>query len=775
MLLRRVFAALLLGFVGLSCTPVAHAQRVAIGLGHTCVITPNNRVRCMGSNQNGQLGDGTRLSRTVPGDVRTIVNASAIAAGDDHTCAITSSSQVWCWGYNGDGELGLGDNVDRLAPQPVAFPNGFVPTAVFAGSARTCVVGSQGLTTGLIYCWGYNSSGAVDGGATNRLNPALVPLDGDDRATAISLGGSHTCARTQSGEIQCWGSNYNGQLGRDTTAETAPFRPKAVPQISSVPDTYDSIASGNDHTCVIAAGTVKCWGGNFFGQLGNGSDDDDPTVAHSTPVGVIGLNNSTAVSIRAGYFYTCVATTQAGAGSIYCWGDNDLGQLGNGKLHWNSTPGLVNYSVEFGSSPAWSSGWNTNCVLDAASNYLRCWGGNSRGQFGNRMRGYSDVPRLIAPLAGGATASALEVGGEYACIRITDGRAQCWGYNGTGQIGDYTSGNFRPQPQRVGSTNFSVGTLAAASSHSCSTVAGEVSCWGDNSHGELGDGTTVAKNAPVAVQLLPGTYVVNGQISVGSKHSCALTNLNVQCWGENSAGQLGNGSGIQSTTPASVSLFNAAQATAIDAGPFHTCAVTTAQKVQCWGRNADGELGVVGAPKSPQEVPLVNGALAASVSAGGGHSCALSVGGHIQCWGRNRDGALGIGIPNDTSIHAPVPLDVPASVAFTSLSAGNIHSCAVSTAGEIWCWGSNSEGAIEGGSGQDVYPSPYKVRLLGEPTTKAISVGAGSNFTCALTTIGTQCWGQNPYGQLGNGEHGIWPTVNDGVDVMDSLFVSEFE
>ena len=777
MLWRRVFSFSILIFAGLFSVPTAHAQRVAIGYSHSCFITPASGVRCMGRNVHGQLGDGSYISRTVPSDVPGVANVSAIVAGSSHTCALTQSNQVWCWGDDGADQLGIGDTPasDMPTPQLVTFPNGFVTTLVAAGGSHTCALGSNGLYNGLVYCWGRNSDGEVDGGTGNRSVPTSVALEGAAHATALSLGLRHTCARTQSGGIQCWGYNDHGQLGRDTSNEIAPFKPKAVPQIAGVPNSLDAIAAGNGHTCAITSGSVKCWGDNYLGQLGVGTTDSDHLDSHPTPVSVINLNNATIASLHAGNDHTCAAIVEAGAAKLRCWGRNFDGQLGNGNFGINPTPSIVNSSVEFGSSPAWSSGHDTNCVLDASSTHLRCWGSDDEGQFGNRMRGYSDAPRVMAPLVGGATASALEVGDLYACVRTTDGHAQCWGYNGDGQIGDYTSGNLRPLPRQVGSASFTVGTLAASTDHTCSTIAGEVSCWGDNSHGKLGDGTTIAKSEPVAVKLLGNTYVVNGQLSLGVDHSCAITDQDVQCWGANYHGQLGDGSGNGSLTPVSVDLQNAAVASRIDSGAYHSCVVTTAQKVQCWGENSSGQLGVGGSPTSPQEVPLANGALAASVSAASSHSCALSPSGHIQCWGNNYDGKLGIGSLDDSSAYGPTPIDAPASLVFTSLSIGEVHSCAVSSAGEVWCWGGNRDGAIAGRSGQISYPSPLKVHLLGEPAVKATSVGAGADFTCAFTTIGIQCWGDNTYGQLGNGDHGAWPVVNAGVDVMDPLFANDFE
>lgn len=340
---------------------------LATGWNHTCVITSKGGVMCWGSNDNGQLGDGSRTERTRPVSVKNLtVPAVAVTAGWGHTCILTEEGGVKCWGRNKYGELGDGTNQRSSEPVDVSgLASGVV--AIAAGDDHTCAVNAQGG----VKCWGYNNFGQLGDGTTETRNvPVDIPrLSGG--VTSIAAGAAYTCAGTIRGEVMCWGNNELGQLGDGSDAPS-----RGTPDVvSGLTDGITALAAKGGHSCIInGSGGIQCWGQNKYGQLGDGTAKDQ-----FTPVKVTGLDG--AVSIIA-------------------------------------------------------AGWNQSCGV-LAGGVLNCWGWNYYGQLGDD----SIVSRLQPVSVKGLTGKTIAVdgGGGHTCALMGDGTVYCWGFNKSGQLGDHTN------------------------------------------------------------------------------------------------------------------------------------------------------------------------------------------------------------------------------------------------------------------------------------------------------------------------------------------------
>ena len=323
------------------------------------------------------------------------------------------------------------------------------------------------------------------------------------------------------------------------------------------------------------------------------------------------------------------------------------------------------------------------------------------------------------------------------------GAARCWGSNNYGQIGDGTT-TFRLVPVPVNGLSSGVAAVATGGDHACAvTTAGAALCWGSNSYGQLGDGTTVNRWTPTPVNGLSSGVLA---IAVGSYHTCALiTGGAMQCWGRNNSGQLGDTTTADHLLPAAVSGLSSNVA-AIAAGYLHSCAVTTAGAAKCWGDNQSGQIGdrTYTTRKIPTDV-FGLGAGIAAVAAGRYHTCAQTTGGGALCWGYNSYGQLG----NGTTTTAAQPAAVSGLASgVAALTLGGGRTCARMTGGAATCWGDNYWGGIgDGTTTNRLAPTA----VLGLESGVA-SLATGEMHTCAVTTGGAAlCWGSNSYGQLGTG------------------------
>jgi alpha-tubulin suppressor-like RCC1 family protein len=335
------------------------------------------------------------------------------------------------------------------------------------------------------------------------------------KAVAIAAGGDHTCALLNDGSVKCWGYNVDGQLGQGDTDNRGDgpneMGDKLLPVDLGSGKTASAIAAGRYHTCArLTDGSVKCWGNGFFGQIGSGdflSLGDEPGEMGDKLLAVDLGTGKTASAIAAGFLHTCAILSD---GSVKCWGYNDFGQLGLGN------------SVSLGNGP---------------------------NQMGNNL--------LAVDLGTGKTASAIDAGYAHTCALLNDGSVKCWGINGFGQLGKGNKDFLGNEQNEMGNSLLAIelGTGKTASgmtvgwNHTCALLNdGSVKCWGNNDFGQLGQGdpkhrgddpNEMGNNLP-AIEL--GTGKTAAAVTACDHQTCALLNDgSVKCWGANGVGQLGLG------------------------------------------------------------------------------------------------------------------------------------------------------------------------------------------------------------------------------------------
>jgi alpha-tubulin suppressor-like RCC1 family protein len=344
------------------------------------------------------------------------------------------------------------------------------------------------------------------------------------QASLVDAGHTHACAVTRTGSVRCWGSNFRGQLGDGTTlGRSVPVEVRAMSDVRSV--------GAGDHTCALTnAGSISCWGRNSSGELGDGTRFD-----RRTPVPVGGLPGLV-TALAVGLNHTCALTEAA---TVACWGDNGKGQLGNGTTVDSATPLTVPGLMSIASV---ASGGGHTCAVTSAGG-VKCWGSNKFGQLGTGSPGRSSLtPVDVVGLSSGVSSIAL--GRDHSCALTTEGAAMCWGIDNHGQLGSVTNcGVFPnwvcPSPTPVDDLSSGVSELAAGPDHTCARISGgALRCWGEGNRGQLGNGGGYSY-VPVRVV---GFQSGAAGITLGAYHTCAPRAAGeVMCWGENSSGQVGDG------------------------------------------------------------------------------------------------------------------------------------------------------------------------------------------------------------------------------------------
>ena len=566
--------------------------------------------------------------------------------------------------------------------------------------------------------------GLVRADALAALTPATKTF-----SPRLAVGAAHACAVLSDGSVRCWGQNTEGELGDGTFTDRS--LPVTVTTILSVFGKVSSsgaplmnvtaVVAGDFFSCALTAtGQVFCWGSNDAGQLGFANTGN---VLRARLVSSL----SNVVRIAAGSRHACAVMVD---GSVACWGANQAGQLGVGTVSASEPVRPVAVSSEVIDITAGSL---HTCVVTAIGR-VSCWGSNTSGQLGNGGTAPATRPTgaAIADVVG------IAAGAYHTCAITGDGTVRCWGANHAGQLGQGLFSPMSTSPITV--QNLFAKAVTAGGDHTCAVSGFSTAhCWGAGASGQLGSGFVLSETSPRQVVGLINAVAVTASYV----NSCALNTVgNVLCWGANDRGQLGNGTASASLTPTTVAaIAGSVSATSIDASPLSTCATRANGTLACWGGNLAGQVGDGTTTNRylPATVPRVSNVIA--LAQGARHSCALQANGAVFCWGDNGYGQLGDG----STIARLTPVRVADLPPATAIAAGTFFTCAVLFDGTARCWGINDYGQLgDGTRASRGTPAPVA------GVSGAVAISAGGEHVCVLTDVGTgECWGRNQFGQLG--------------------------
>ena len=700
-----------------------------------------------GNNDNGVLGLGDTIHRSSPVQVGTGTNwadvSKSVAA---HTIATKIDGTLWLWGLNNYGQLGLGDNTGRNSPVQVGALSNW--SKMSAGVMHTAII----KTNGTLWTTGRGNNGGLGLGDTADRN-TLAQVTGSGWST-VAAGYNCTLATKTDGTLWSWGYNGNGGLGQGDLIE------RMTPTQIGVGTNWSKVAIGWQHSIALKTdGTLWSWGHNGPGQLGQNN-----TVYRTLEPGQIGALTTWADVTAGGGFGLATKTD----GTLWSWGNNGDGQLGDGTVINRSSP------VQLGALTTWSkiAGADQHSIATKTDGTLWTWGQNGSGQLGQ-----GNIINRSSPVQIGASAAWMTVSVQgsdipaaavISSVEQTDtgkvtvsfttpklaGITTTW--TATSSPGGLTASNTTGAPITV--TGLSSGVpytftvrgataegLAPNSTASSSvtlspTYIGRLWSWGINGNGQLGDGTTINRSSPV--QVGTGTNWA-GVSKSGRPHTIATqTDGTLWAWGYNVFGQLGQGDTTTKSSPVQVGALS--NWSKMSAGHMHTAIIKTDGTLWTTGRGIDGGLGL-GDTADRSLLAQVTGSAWSTVAAGNNCTLATKTDGTLWSWGLNNYGQLGQG---DQSARM-TPTQIGVETNWSKVAIGNQHSMAIKKDGTLWSWGDNDVGVLGQNSAVARILQPGQIGAL---TTWA-DVIAGIGFGLATKTDGTLwSWGGNAYGELGYGD-----------------------
>lgn len=715
-----------------------------------CAIA-NGKLYCWGSNANGQLGVGDHTDRSTPTLVQDGIKdktVTKVSVSDTSVCAI-ADGLPYCWGGNGVDQLG-NDLDGSFLKNDVTRPTNNIP--------RT--------STGPL-----NSKYVTDIGTASMNNPA-GPI------WPFSSAAQHSCALTEEGSVACWGyGGFRQMTGGGCIFLIITLRcaypseayPTLVKGYSDNTGDFAGkkgvrIGASSHDSCVVAEGILYCWGVQApllpegFGQ--NGIDIGDlisnlsgfarlsctlPLGMFSDPMITLWLFNPCVSTYANSYDATNSNSSQAYGTFL----DPATFDVSSNEGCWMAE----NDFYCFGVTPAYATFW-----MEA---FRAPW----------RVISNTDVTD-----ADNGDSNDFITGGFVGLYCIVEkGIGKCAGQPGNPNTGAGSASPWYKTFRALSTTtapelaDYTAMKIAAGYNHGCAVANGKLFCWGDPYNGVLANGSTTTRYGTPRLTGRGGStpigtdganqYAAHDSVSTGGGHSCGIANGKLFCWGKNTDGQLGVGSSSTLYQPRIVSMPTSVTFTKVSAGKDHTCAIADGS-LYCWGRNANGQLGIPGGSVNTPQLVNGNGALTTSmrvtdVSASDTGTCAVA-NAKVYCWGSNSKGQLGdaSNSPRTTPVLVTGGSNLLNGKAATAVSMGREHTCAIANS-DLYCWGSNSNKQL-GITGGDVN-SP---RLVNQGTANSprgpnnvlpsvSAVSAGNDFTCAIFNANVSCWGKNSRGQAG--------------------------
>lgn len=750
---------------------------ISVGASTICGVGTNKHIYCWGDNQYGQVGNGTNTNATTPTQIvmadsnaqsETFVEVNINYYGSGAVCALASSGNIYCWGGGGNYALGNGTTADSNKAILVKMPaNGDKFKHLVQGMGN----GNCALTTlDTAYCWGYNNSG--EGGNGISYLPVQVPtaviMPVGETFTTMSTSVNTACAITNLGNAYCWGYGYTGQRGDGSNSNlNVPVKLQFPSQVLSISSSYYQSAtlcaldinhkvycwgagnygsvgngesysvnvptpiamfdsntnfmqaaiSGNSNTsCAVEAqGDIYCWGYGLNGQLGNGNNTNSyiPTrvVIESSESLITDL-----ITTR-GFFANTFCALHS-SNQVYCWGYGIDGEIGNGRNLSESTPQSVLLPEDVSITQLVAAN-ETICGIDT-NGYAYCWGSGEDGQIGNGTMQSSNIPQKVAPPDGSAVPlsfTQLVAASETFCGLDKNSLIYCWGYGLNGQIGNMAKNNVALPTPVGGNIKFNMLLGAGNDTFCAQSTSNYVYCWGKNTHGVAGIGSTQTEvTVPTQIAMAQGKYVKLNALTATNGNFCGFDSNYIYCWGLGSSGQIGNGLTNDQTGPAQIAYAYVPLSlpTQIIGNEYSLCTLINS-RAYCWGYGIDGEMGNnTTAQKNPYAKVVTmptNGDLFKSVSATSNSFCALSTNGLIYCWGSGWYGQMGNN--NDSNNLTPSMVSyanqtfAKDTAPITKIVGAADTFCALNSQGHIYCWGYGLNGETAQGVNQNTEsPTP---------------------------------------------------------------------
>lgn len=803
-------------------TPVAAGERfgsLAAGYHFTCGVTLNGEGLCWGSNAQGQLGNGTWLDSPLPVPVLgpaaplfaqwvrsdavadSLLNVAGHGLGErPHPAEIRVSPPELALQVGDTAQLNVtaidqfGDPVDEFGPDLLAWESSDANAAAVLEGGRV-VANGEGVAviTAMLGILTVEVRVTVTAlpvhyflsvtpealelqvGDTARLNAVVVDEAGNPAEGQHIIGwatSDASIAAVNNGLVTAVGAGEAViTVVWDTVQVEVPVTVEALPINYSLHVTPESLELQVGDTARLSATVVDEDGNPAEGSHTIGWATSDPAIATVSDGLVTAIGVGEAV-VTASWDTVQVAipvtvTALPSDNLIYVAGDGQEATISTRVaeelvvqvVDWTGKI-VSGVTVEFLVTGGGGTLTDPRVLTDSEGYARTVWtlgGGVGTHTVEARIEGEASPvifqARALAPLPR-PTESAMMAGAWHTCALTNQGESYCWGLNEYGQLGNGRI-DLGLEPTPVASRSELV-HLAPGWYHTCGITATRAAyCWGDNSYGQLGSDTDgTIRDTPISV----AGWLAFTSLTARGQHTCGLVTTGAAyCWGRNDFGQLGDGEvePFDRTTP--VRVAGGHTFTTLSAGVWHVCGLTPDGTAYCWGMNTNGQLGrgtTTGVQPNATPEPVAGGLRFRSIASGYFHTCALTGAGTAYCWGENLSGQLG----DDTGRNQSTPVLVSGDHSFHTLIVGGNHSCGITTEGETYCWGSNDLGQVgyeNDGDLSDQY-TPVFVQDYEDPF---VSLTAGTEHTCGLTDWGyAYCWGNNFWGQFGNGERYDTPT-----------------